>query len=227
MNTKELIALNNEMRTKLSEKNEAYYSKILIYVRLKLQLSEHQSEEILMEILNHLIEAQAEGKTAQDVFGKDPIHYAEDLIEQLPNERKRNIFWFFTGIAVNIVGYVLIIRGVLLLLLGNFTEVNYNLPLVTISIIVLLIVLFIISVVSFIFRRARRSLINDSSTFKDSLFAGVYAAVNMGVFLLIIYTLPELGWTIHLSAWTSILIGTIIWGSIFIIKKMEKRKPLS
>lgn len=180
-----------------------------------------------MEILDHLIEAQAEGKTAQEVFGKDPIHYAEELIKQLPNERKRHIFWFFTGIAVNIIGYVLIFRGVLLLLLGNFTKVHDDLPLGTISIIALLIVLFIISVVSFILRRTRKSLVKGSSTFKESLFAGGYAAVNMGVFLLIIYTLPEIGWTIHLSAWTSILIETIVWGLMFFINKMEKSKYLS
>lgn len=223
MNTKELITLNNDKRIKLTEENESYYSNVLIYVRLKLQLSEHQSEEILMEILDHLIDAQAEGKTAQDVFGESPISYAESLIAQLPNEQKRNLFWFFTGITANIVAYVLIIRGVLLLILANFTEVNYDIPLVTISITALLIVVFIVSVMSFIFRRLRKSLINDTPIFKDSLLSGLYAAVNMGIFVLIVYTLPEIGWMMHLSAWTSIGIGAIVWVITYLIKKKAEK----
>lgn len=223
MNTQELIALNNEKRTQLTSENEAYYSNVLIYVRLKIQLSEHQSEEILMEVLDHLIDAQAEGKTARDVFGTDSISYAQSLIEQLPKEQKRNLFWFFSGIVGNIIGYVLVIRGLLLLLLENFIDVSYDVPLVSIVIVTLLIVVFILSVVSFIFRQLRLSMVRSTSLLKGSLLTGLYAAINMGVLLLIVYTLPELGWNLHLSAWTSLITGVIILVILFLIKKSVKK----
>lgn len=87
-----LIEENNRKRKLLTKENEAYYDDLLVYIRLQLILSEQQSEEVLMEMLDHLIEGQNEGKTANDIFGDDPLTFADEVIEQLPREKKEILF---------------------------------------------------------------------------------------------------------------------------------------
>lgn len=68
MNVDMLIEENNRKRELLTPENEKYYDDMLIYIRLQWRLSEQQSEEVLMEILDHLLHGQEEGKTAKDMF---------------------------------------------------------------------------------------------------------------------------------------------------------------
>jgi DNA-binding ferritin-like protein (Dps family) len=83
MNSKELIALNNEKRELLNEENKEIYEEMLTYVRM-MNIAEHHIEEVLMDLLDHLLDAQAHGKTAYNVFGKDPKAYCDELISALP-----------------------------------------------------------------------------------------------------------------------------------------------
>ena len=118
MDAKKLIEENNRKRELLTPENEAYYSDMMIYIRLQWRLSEQQSEEVLMEMLDHLLEGQEEGKTAKDIFGNDPKGFADEIIEQLPKEKKREAVPFIAGIIGDTVSWVLMIRGVLLLVLS-------------------------------------------------------------------------------------------------------------
>ena len=211
VNTKELIERNNEKRTQLTDDNEAYYSDILIYVRLKLELSESRSEEMLMEVLDLLVEGQEEGKTATDIFGMEPVAYAETIIAELPKEKKRNIALFLLGVTGMILGPVLIIRGLLLLILSAFTDVNEAIPVITTSIIGICIILYIILMLIFIVKRTRSSFMNNTSVAKNSLYAGLFAAIGMGILVLIIYTLPAIGPIIEFTWWASIISGVVIW----------------
>lgn len=224
MNTKELIEMNNEKRKKLTKENEAYYSDILIYLRLKLELSEHSTEEVLMEILDHLLEGQDAGKTATEIFGKDPIAYAETIIDELPKEKKRHITSFLFGIAATIIGPILIIRGLLLGVLSRFTTVDETIPLTMTAIIALCIIGYVVIVISFIFKRIRYSIVAKSSTVKDSLYAGGVAAIGMGVIILIMFLLPEWGPTVEFSWGISLISGIIIWA---IVHSIKKNKPVS
>ena len=73
---KELIKSNNEKRELLTEENEKYYSNLLVYIRSRLSLSDRSTEEVLMELLDHTLEGQVEGKTAEKIFGEDPKSFA-------------------------------------------------------------------------------------------------------------------------------------------------------
>src|SRR5699024_648295 len=224
MNTKEFIEMNNEKRKKLTEEYEAYYSDLLIYVRLKLELSEHSTEEVLMEILDHLLEGQEAGKTATEIFGEDAIAYAESIIDELPKEKKRHVTSFLIGIAATMVGPILIIRGLLLGILSRFTTVDETIPLTMTAIIALCIIVYVVMVISFIIKRIRYSLVAKSSTIKDSLYAGGVAAIGMGVIILIMFLLPEWGPTVEFSWVVSLISGVIIWTIVHFIKK-NKRVP--
>ena len=52
MKAKQLIEENNRKRNLLNPENNHYYSDMLIYIRLNLSLSEQQSEEVLLEMLD-------------------------------------------------------------------------------------------------------------------------------------------------------------------------------
>ena len=52
---------------------------MLIYLRLT-SVPQKQMEELLLEILDHLLEAQEDGKTAHDIFGEDLKAYCDELI---------------------------------------------------------------------------------------------------------------------------------------------------
>jgi DNA-binding ferritin-like protein (Dps family) len=92
------ITLNNEKRKLLTTENEKIYCDMLEYIRISSIMSEQAAEEVLIDVLDHLLDAQAHGKTAYDVFGKDPKAYCDELIDALP----RYTFWQ----ALNIFAFV-------------------------------------------------------------------------------------------------------------------------
>ncbi|HDR4761175.1 TPA: hypothetical protein ACQ75Q_000675 [Bacillus thuringiensis] len=57
MNAQDMIELNNKKREFLTSENEAAYGDMLVYLRIS-NVPEQQMEELLLEILDHLIEAQ-------------------------------------------------------------------------------------------------------------------------------------------------------------------------
>ncbi|EMK2594770.1 MULTISPECIES: DUF1048 domain-containing protein [Bacillus] len=79
MTEKEMVQLNNKKRKLLTPENEAAYGDMLIYLRLT-SVPQKQMEELLLEILDHLVEAQEDGKTAHDIFGEDLKAYCDELI---------------------------------------------------------------------------------------------------------------------------------------------------
>ena len=89
MNAKDIIELNNELREQLNKENLAAYEDMLTYIRLSSNKSEQQTEEVLLELLEHLLEAQKSGKTAKDIFGEDIKQYCDELINEIPGEKSQ------------------------------------------------------------------------------------------------------------------------------------------
>ncbi|GAK05743.1 hypothetical protein JCM19037_4270 [Geomicrobium sp. JCM 19037] len=83
MSTKQIITDINERRRKLSEENKKVYDDVLVYIRT-LKVKEEPSERALAEILDHLEDAEADGKTAKEVFGDDLPGYCRALVAELP-----------------------------------------------------------------------------------------------------------------------------------------------
>ncbi len=165
MNTKDLIQLNNEKREQLTEKNSEYYGDMLVYIRTNFNKSERYTEEVLLELLEHLLQAQEEGRTAKEVFGEDPKAYCNDIIGEIPAEKKTNRLTFVFYIVMNLIGVVGITVGVVGFALHYFFDLgsgNISIPLGSgILIIVtdlLLLWLFITIILKWI----------QSSTFKEN-----------------------------------------------------------
>lgn len=83
MNIKQMIEENNKLQDAMSPENLSYYQDMIVYIRSS-RMQEAKSEELLLEIAQHLLEAQDKGRTARDVFGSDPEAYCKELVEQLP-----------------------------------------------------------------------------------------------------------------------------------------------
>jgi len=164
-----------------------------------------------MELLDHLLDGQKVGQTAVEIFGDDPKRFADELIEQLPKEEKRQLIPFFGGIIATIIGWFLIIRGFLFLLLSRFTEVKTMVyPLSSICI-ALVIAGFVIFTIVLILKLIKRSLFKEKdNTTKSSILAGVVAAFGMAVVLLVAKFMPEIGPAYDFSWWASILGGGVI-----------------
>ena len=87
-----LIKDNANLQKQLQGVNKQYYEDLLVYVRLNsMAKNERQTEEMLLSILQDILEAQQNGVSAQDYFGKDPQPIADELLKQLPNDAKQMV----------------------------------------------------------------------------------------------------------------------------------------
>lgn len=221
MNAKKLIEENNRKRELLTSENETYYGDMLIYIRIQMTLSEQQSEEVLMEMLDHLLDGQEEGKTAKDIFGDDPKAFADEIIQQLPKEKKRAVIPFIAGIVGNIVSLLLLIRGILFLVLSQFTEVRTEVYPIAVVVVALVIACFVTITIWFILRLVKNSLFKDKHNTKmDMLKAGLVGAGGMAVVLVAAKFTPEVGPSFDFSWWASLITGGVLWIILFMTKKL-------
>ncbi|WP_243387347.1 DUF1129 family protein [Bacillus kexueae] len=223
MQARDLISLNNDKRKLLSEQNESYYSKMLIYIRFHLFLSEQQSEEILMELLDHLIEAQEKGKSAEEVFGHDPKAYCDELIQNLATEKRKNVLKFTTYLLLMIAGIHLLIEGLFEIATENFEQAvnSYYTGSVMASFVIGLISTAL--TVYFIFNWLKRSAFNEATSHvKDALFIFAVASFGMGGILLGGKLIPPFGPIFHMSNYVVLVIGIILLMIVFVINKMER-----
>ena len=224
MKSKQLIEENNRKREQLTPQNDKYYSDMLIYIRLQLSLSEQQSEEVLMEMLDHLLDGQHEGKSAQDIFGDDPKRYADEIILNLPKEQKREVIPFILRIVIDLVSWMLMIRGVVILVFSQFNIGNVSTSVYLFS--TLFIFAFILGSITFgvwyIFRIIKQSLFKEKANEKKNIVkAGLFGAVSMGLIIAVSQFTPEFGPAFHFSWWASLLTGGTLWVIVFMLKKLD------
>jgi uncharacterized membrane-anchored protein len=210
MNVNELIKQNNEKRENLNEENKKYYTDLMLYIRTKLTLSEKQAEEVLMEMLDHLLEAQEEGKTASQVFGENPQAFADELIEQLPEEERRDMVKFVGQLAFSLLGWFLVARGLVLLLFSNFVDASTTVYIIPTLIIFGLLVCIVFLSVKVIFGLIHQSLFKEKSTDKMNLIkVGLFGAGSFAVLLGANYFIRGFGPSFEFSWSASIGAGTV------------------
>ena len=120
MHAKNLIRLNNNKREQLSKENRQDYGEMIAYIRMTVNKSEQQTEELLMELLDHLLDAQEQGKTAKEVFGDDLKAYCRELINELPRERVSINLMFIFYLVLNLLGLIGMFVGVINFALYQF-----------------------------------------------------------------------------------------------------------
>jgi len=82
---KELIETNAVLQESLTKENEKYNGNLLIYIRIMAFFRDvKKSEELLLEVLRDILDAQEQGLSAEEYFGENPKKVADDIIKQLP-----------------------------------------------------------------------------------------------------------------------------------------------
>lgn len=221
MHTKDLIKLNNEKRSLLTKENEKYYSQMLSYVRTHFFLSEQHAEEILLELLDHLLEAQNNGKTAKEVFGDDLKAYCDELIRQLPNERRSSYFTFTGFLIMNLAGISITIAGLAIILKHLSTGVEPTFYIGTAIVSFFIQVCFIFFGIYVVLSWLKRSAFTESSNYLKDLLFLFFLFFVIGVCIIFIPKLiPSFGAQFSMNGYIVLLIGVIVW---FSSEQMNKK----
>ena len=78
---------------KLNNANKKVYLKVSNSIKYKDSLSEIEKDSILIDILDHLIIAQNDGKTAKEFFGDTDI-FIKELVSELPRKSYKSKLFF-------------------------------------------------------------------------------------------------------------------------------------
>ena len=209
---KHLIDENNKKRELLNAENKQLYEDFLLYIRTDLRVAEYESEELLMDILDHLLEAQEDGKDATSLFGSNPREYAEELISSLPKEKKRHVFPFVLSQIFNLLGLFGFVYGIAHLVLPYFVPIPQNISLGnTVGLLVAILAITYFGIIIF-FKLIRSTLFNHhKKQNKHALWkAGLLGASGFAFIMFYTWILPDFGPEIHVAWWVYLLIGTIL-----------------
>lgn len=209
--TKELIQENNEKREQLTAANEQYYSNMLVYIRSKFSLSERAIEELLMELLEHLLEGQQDGKSAEEIFGRDPRAYADEVIAQMPKEKKKNQLLYGIQLIVGVLGWMILARGAILGILSFFQPVDERLYIISTAALLVAVLLIVgVGVISLMKFVRENAFDEKKSTLKLAIVGGVSGVLVFGLFMGIAFLLKDKGPTIEFPWLASLLAGFVL-----------------
>ncbi len=208
MTVEEMVELNNERRKQLNDENRKYYEEMIIYLRMS-SVAQRKVEELLLEMLDHLLMAQQQGRTAKEVFGADPEAYCKEVVQSLD---KQSLFYFPRFAFIFSVGlYVIfIIDGLYRLTIDPLLHHFFGIPLkegfAIDSFILPVFGSFLVEFMMFFLRK---------STFKSLgwqiFWIFLLQAIILGGFLLWNFILKNAMPVIPIPAWLSLLIGGLLW----------------
>ncbi|WP_164217135.1 DUF1129 family protein [Virgibacillus sp. YIM 98842] len=214
MDAKELIQLNNVKRKQLEKQNLKFYEDMLVYIRLSYDKSEQETEEILSELLDHLLEAQLEGRMANDVFGDNPKQYADQIIGELPKmvtkERMKlfsmAILYFFASVSIFSALFT-IIDYFIFNLHSLSQEILLGSLLIKTVLSIPIAFLFLYAIIQY-FRWSCFREINKAAEF---LVYWLFGMIVIGVFVLLIFIIPDIGPVMEVPVYITALLGLILY----------------
>ncbi|MGD6834393.1 DUF1129 family protein [Sutcliffiella halmapala] len=218
--TKSYIEENNEKRELLNKENLKLYEDFLLYIRTDLRIAEREGEELLLELLDHLLIAQQEGKSASILFGDDPKAYAEELISGLPSEKKRKAIPFILSQVASSLAWFGLILGLIHLILPRFVEVRDAISLGNMMILAVAVIMFSGLGVNVIFKLLRSTLFKEKKEKRSAYWkAGLFGAAGMAFIMLVTWLAPDFGPNLDLEWWVYLGMG----GVFFLISKLLQR----
>jgi DNA-binding ferritin-like protein (Dps family) len=220
MKAQDMIELNNRKRKLLTPENEAAYGDMLVYLRLS-NVPEHQVEELLLEILDHLIEAQAENKNAYDIFGDDLQPYCDELIAALPAPTKLEKFSLI-GFVISLLlaiqfGIDALVSTFILIFGKNIEQLSpaFSIPGTT-----LFVSLIILGILFILYLLKRYSFDQTMNWKRRILFGFAFATPFCSAVFLNIYFKKQPYLIYHLTFWQNALIAILF----FILYKLLYKK---
>lgn len=206
IHVKDLVEQNNERRKQLTSENEAYYEQLLIYMRMQSNKSERATEELLLEMLDQLIEEQKEGKTAIQVFGKEPKVLADELVQQLPNESNKVTLLFVSEIICTFLGYFIVIKGMFTIFAGYQPTIYvWNSIIVAIGAVIIVGILLDYTV-----KGIRKGAFHHTSQRKQTTWE--IAGLSMVAIIIIaaLNFIPKIGYPIEIPRYLTLVLGVTL-----------------
>jgi len=214
MDAKELIELNNQKRKQLEKENLKFYEDMLVYIRLSYVKSEQEMEEILSELLDHLLEAQKEGKSAKDVFGDDPKQYADEIIGELPKMVTKERMKFFSMAILYFLASVSIFTA-LFTTVGyyffDFNSLTMEIFIGSLAIRTVLSVPIAFLLLYGVIQYLRWSCFRKINKVVEFLMFWLYGIVSIGIFMGLIYVTPDVGPLMDVPVYLIVLVGLILY----------------
>ncbi|MGG1605653.1 hypothetical protein [Bacillus wiedmannii] len=220
MNAQDMIELNNKKRELLTSENETAYGDMLVYVRLS-NVPEHQVEELLLEILDHLIEAQAENKNAYDIFGDDLQSYCDELISALPAQtklEKTSLIGFVISLLLAIQFGMDALASLFIFLFEKDTDIispPFSIPGTTLS-----VSLIVLGVLLILYLLKRYSFDQKINWKRRILFGLAFATPFCSAIFVNIYFRKQPYLIYHLTFWQNALIAILF----FVLYKLLYKK---
>ncbi|WP_243832044.1 DUF1129 family protein [Mammaliicoccus fleurettii] len=204
--TRDLIIENNVKRLRLNSHDREVYENYITYVRANLSINEHDSEKMLLNILNHLLSAEKDGMHAMEFFDHDPKQHADNMIKNMPNRTFQNIFKFIGLHILMLLGVFSFIRG----FTGFFTQIEYTyLYTFLITFVTGFTMIFIF--IWMIFKVVQIRIYSESNwttTITNILISGTFVLTILAFYLPGFYL--QLGPKIYTSNWAYIIIALIL-----------------
>lgn len=219
LTVKEMIEQNNVKRELLTPENEEYYSNLMVYIRTNANKDEKACEEVLLEMLDHLIEAQQDGKSAEEIFGKSPKELGDEVTRSLPKEPISKQLEFVAEIILSLFGWAMIPWGIVTLIRKE--DVTLSLGKVG-GTVILSIIAF--SLIMYIILSSVKK-----STYKPLkkihyVFTFVFSVIIFGGVILFITQVKGFGPLIHMSYYSIFGLGCFLLLASHILKKSREAK---
>lgn len=224
MHAHDLVKLNNEKRTELNEQNLSSYEEMLVYIRSKGSLSEQATEEILYELLEHLVEGQKEGKQATDIFGDDLKAYCDELIGEIPKEKSSRNAMFLGYLGVDLIGTIFLTLGIIGMGLFYFFEIGTGAVTIHIGSAILAILVNLVLIALFVWvilKWVNRDSFKEEKKGKWGEFFQIWLICTafIGMSLLAFRFMPDFGEEMSISLLTVIIIGAALKVSTFALNR--------
>ncbi|WP_010651769.1 DUF1129 family protein [Oceanobacillus massiliensis] len=232
MHAQDLIRLNNEKRDQLNQENLKYYLEMLSYIRLNAKKSEQQTEEVLLELLDHLILSQQEGKHAKDIFGEDLKSYCDEVIDEIPAEKKKESVLFITFVTLNLLGTLAMVIGIIGFILSSFFHIgpdSLTFPLGSALAIILIDLFLLYILIQIVFKWLKGSSFKTKKAnkwldfFQIWLLYMIFIGTTMAVFLI----MPEFGAAIKIPYWLVAGIGFILFLAAKALKRFQRMASIA
>ena len=129
---------------------------------------------------------------------------------------------FLLGIVLHLMSWMLILRGVGILVTSSFREVESTVYLFSSFIILAVILSSVAFGVWFIFRIIQQSLFHQAKNEKKNMvMVGGIGALLMGIVITVSMFLPRFGPTLDFTWWASLLTGGILWVIVTMMRRVN------
>lgn len=223
LTVKKMIELNNEKRELLTPENKEYYENLLVYIRSNSLLREEKAtEEILLEMLEHLLEAQKEGKSAEEVFGKTPKELADEINQSLPKEPIKNVIEFCFEILLTFFGWFLVPVGIFTYF---FKDKQVELPIISFLLYAFTLIIFFIISILFIFNMLKNSSFkNEKHKKRKSWILGLILGLLIFSVVIILNMNKSFGPKMEINSYTIIGLGCFFLLASYLLSKIREAK---